>query len=130
MDRQKTIAKEVSIEGIGLHTGNAVNITFKPAQVDTGINFIRIDLPSRPVIKASIENILPQSRSPRRTSIGCGNTEIHTIEHLMAALAGLDIDNLYIEIDNDEVPGLDGSSVNFLDILLNAGLKEQTKTRQ
>jgi len=129
MDIQKTIAKEVSLKGIGLHTGNSVNINFKPADVDTGINFIRKDLTSRPVIKASLEYLLPQSRSPRRTSIGHDNIEIHTIEHLMAALAGLDIDNLYIEIDNDEVPGVDGSSLNFLEILTKAGIKEQSKSR-
>lgn len=130
MDRQKTIEREVSLKGIGLHTANKVNIIFKPADVDTGINFIRTDLPGRPVIKASVGSVISQSRSPRRTSIGCDGAEIHTVEHLMAALSGLGIDNLYIEIDNDEVPGLDGSSLNFLEILSEAGLKEQERPRQ
>lgn len=129
MEKQRTIEKELSLKGIGLHTANKVNITFKPADIDTGINFIRTDLPSRPVIKASVEYLLSPSRSVRRSSVGQGTIEIHTIEHLMAALAGLGIDNIYIEIDNDEVPGLDGSSLNFLEILTQAGIKEQEKDR-
>ena len=130
MDKQRTIAREASLKGIGLHTAKKVSLTFKPADVDTGINFIRTDLPSKPVIKASIDYVLSQFRSPRRTSLGRDSVEIHTIEHLMAALAGLGIDNLYIEIDNDEVPGLDGSSLNFLEILSKAGIKEQEKSRR
>lgn len=130
MDKQKTIAKEASLKGVGLHTAKNVNVTFKPADIDAGINFIRTDLPDRPVIKASIGSLLSQSRSPRRTSIGRDSIEIHTIEHLMAALSGLCIDNIYIEIDNDEVPGLDGSSLNFLETLIKAGIKEQEKSRR
>ncbi len=130
MDKQRTIEKEASLKGIGLHTAKKVSVTFKPAEIDTGINFIRTDLPDRPLIKASIDSLLSQSRSPRRTSIGRDGIEIHTIEHLMAALSGLCIDNIYIEIDNDEVPGLDGSSLNFLEILSKAGVKEQEKSRR
>jgi len=130
MDKQKTIAKELSLKGIGLHTANKVNITFKPAEIDSGINFIRTDLPNRPVIKATVDYLLPPSRSPRRTSIGKDSIEIHTIEHLMAALSGLGVDNIYIEIDNDEAPGLDGSSLNFLEVLTKAGIKEQEKDRR
>jgi len=130
MDRQRTIEREVSLKGIGLHTANKVNIAFRPAEIDSGINFIRTDLPSRPIIKVSLDNLLPQALSPRRTSIGNGAVEIQTIEHLMAALAGLHIDNINIEIDNDEVPGLDGSSLNFLETLTEAGIKEQQKMRQ
>jgi UDP-3-O-[3-hydroxymyristoyl] N-acetylglucosamine deacetylase/3-hydroxyacyl-[acyl-carrier-protein] dehydratase len=81
------------------------------------------------MIKAAVENLLAQTRSPRRTSIGNDSIEIHTIEHLMAALAGLGIDNLGIEIDNNEVPALDGSSLSFLEILNKAGIKEQPKER-
>lgn len=130
MDKQRTIAKQISISGIGLHTANKVNLTFKPAEIDSGVNFIRTDLPSRPVIKVSLDYLLPPSRSPRRTSIGTDSVEIHTIEHLMAALVGLGIDNIYIEIDNNEVPGLDGSSLDFLEVLIKAGIKEQEKVRQ
>jgi len=130
MDKQRTIEKEAGLKGIGLHTAKKVSVTFKPAQIDAGINFIRTDLPGRPVIKALIGSLLSQSHSPRRTSIGCDSVEIHTIEHLMAALAGLAVDNIYIEIDNEEVPGLDGSSLNFLEILSKAGIKEQEKPRR
>jgi len=130
MDKQKTIEREISLKGIGLHTAKKVSLTFKPADIDTGINFIRTDLPDRPVIKAAIDSLLSQSRSPRRTSIGLDHIEIQTIEHLMAALAGLCIDNIYIEIDNEEVPGLDGSSLNFLETLSKAGIKEQEKSRR
>jgi len=130
MDKQRTIAKEAGLKGIGLHTANKVSVTFKAAEIDSGINFIRVDLPGRPVIKAAIDSLLSQSHSLRHTSIGRDSIEIHTIEHLMAALAGLRIDNISIEIDNDEVPGLDGSSLNFLEILSGAGIKEQEKARR
>ena len=130
MDRQRTIQREVILKGIGLHTANKVNITFKPADIDTGIIFRRTDLAEKPTIKASLENLLPEYNSLRRTSIGKDGVEVHTIEHLMAALAGLRIDNLYIDIDNNEMPGLDGSSTEFLDTLEKADIKEQEKTRQ
>lgn len=130
MDKQKTIEREVSIKGVGLHTANKVNITFKPAEVDAGINFVRVDLPARPVIKASIGNLISKSRNLRRTSIGKDNVEVYTIEHLMSALLGLGIDNISVEIDGSEVPGLDGSSANFLEVLVGAGIKEQDKDRR
>lgn len=129
MSQQKTIEKEISVSGIGLHTANKVNLTFKPAEADSGINFIRVDLPSKPVIKAHIDNLLPQSYSLRRTSLGKDGAEVHTIEHLMAALVGSGIDNLYIELDNSEIPGLDGSSLNFVEMLIKAGIKEQDRPK-
>lgn len=129
MDKQRTIDRELSLKGVGLHTAHKANITFKPAEPDTGINFIRVDLPGRPMVRACIEYLLPQSRSLRRTSVGANTVEVHTVEHLMAALSGLGIDNLYIEIDNNEVPGMDGSSINFLEALKGA-VKEQDKERQ
>ena len=130
MEKQKTIQREVSLKGVGIHTGNKVSITFKPAQVDSGINFKRTDLSSSPIIKASVGNLLAQYDSLRRTSIGKDGIQIQTIEHLMAVLGGMCIDNILIEIDNNEVPGLDGSSIGFLDILTEAGIKEQEKSRQ
>lgn len=130
MEKQRTIIKEVSIRGTGIHTGNKANITFRPADVDTGINFMRTDLPEKPVIKATVDYLLSQSRSPRRTSIGLDSIEIQTIEHLMAALAGLNIDNIYIAIDNSEVPSFDGSSLDFLTLLKEAGIREQEKERK
>lgn len=129
-ENQQTIKKEVSIKGVGLHTGNKVNIKFKPAPANTGINFIRVDLPNKPIIKAEIANLLDAAKSTRRTSIGIKDTEVHTIEHLMAVFAGLCIDNIFIEIDNNEVPGLDGSGGTFLDILNEAGLEAQTAPRK
>lgn len=127
---QKTIAREISLSGIGLHTAHKANLKFKPAPADSGINFIRVDLAHRPAVRVSAENILPQSRTPRRSSIGSGEIEIQTVEHLMAALAGMEIDNLNIEIDNDEIPGLDGSALKFQEALLEAGIAEQEKERQ
>lgn len=124
MKKQRTIQKEFSLSGIGLHTANKVKIIFKPADADTGINFIRTDIPRHPVIRASVDSLLSSSRSPRRSSIGNNGAEVHTIEHLMAALCGLGIDNLNIEVDNDEMPGLDGSSLNYLQALEEAGIKE------
>lgn len=130
MDKQKTIEKEVSLSGVGLHTAVKVNITFKPAAVDTGIVFVRIDLPGRPLLAATREYLLPQERIQRRTSLGKNGVEVHTIEHLMSALSGLGIDNLLVEIDNQEVPGFDGSSAAFTESLLKAGLKSQDKDRR
>lgn len=130
MNKQLTIEKEISIKGIGLHTANKTTVTFKPAGLDAGINFIRTDLPGKPAVKASIENVSTQSGSLRRTSLVKDSVEIHTIEHLMAALSGIGIDNLYIEMDNNEVPGLDGSSLNFIELLSGAGIKEQESPRQ
>lgn len=130
MEKQKTIARELSLSGIGLHTASRVNVVFKPAPEDSGINFVRVDLPEKPVIKVGVESLLVSGSSLRRTSIGCGGVEIQTIEHLMAALAGIAIDNIRIELDNVEVPGLDGSSLNFLEMLHGAGIAEQEKERR
>ena len=130
MERQKTIQKEVYLEGIGLHTGEKVKLILKPAEVNTGINFVRIDLPQEVQIKADASNVLDFAQSPRRTSIGKDGVEIHTIEHLMAAFAGLGIDNILVQIDSIEVPGLDGSAMTFLDILKEAGIKEQDAPRK
>jgi len=130
MYKQRTIAKELSLKGVGLHTANKVNVTFKPADVNTGITFTRIDLPNKPVIKASVSSLLSPARSSRRTSIGRDEVEIQTIEHLMAALSGAGIDNIRIEIDNNEIPGMDGSSLNFLELFNRCGIVEQEKERQ
>jgi len=127
MIKQKTITKEVGLNGIGLHTANKVKVVFKPAEIDAGINFIRTDLPNRPVIKVSAESVSLPTRSPRRTLISKDGVEVQTIEHLMAALSGLGINNINIEIDNVELPGMDGSSLKFLEILDQAGIKEQEK---
>lgn len=128
MEKQKTIFKTVALDGAGIHTGNKVNITFKPAQVDSGVTFIRTDIAGAPRIKASVQALLfaPKSRRSSITSLGA---EVQTVEHLMATLSGLGIDNIDVEIDNNEVCGLDGSAVNFVEAIEKAGIKEQEKER-
>lgn len=128
-EKQKTIIKETSIVGVGLHTGNKVKVVFKPAPQDSGINFIRTDLPQKPVIKVCPENLLGPARSPRRTSLGAGDVEIQTIEHLLAALYGLSIDNIVIEINNNELPGMDGSALRYLEVLSSCGIRQEEKER-
>ncbi len=130
MNKQRTIEREISLSGVGLHTAGKVSIVFKPAGVDAGITFVRTDLAGSPAVRVSTDSLLPESYSIRRTSIGSGEAQVHTIEHLMAALSGLGIDNLCIEINNSEVPGLDGSSVEFLEALTKAGIREQEKERK
>jgi len=130
MSKQLTVKKEIQLQGVGLHTGKEVCMVLKPAAEDSGINFTRTDLPGKPIIKACLENCLPQSVELRRTSIGKDGVQIHTIEHLLAGLAGLGIDNLVVEIDNDEVPGLDGSSLSFVEAINKAGIRELEKERR
>ncbi|MDP2921321.1 MAG: bifunctional UDP-3-O-[3-hydroxymyristoyl] N-acetylglucosamine deacetylase/3-hydroxyacyl-ACP dehydratase [Candidatus Omnitrophota bacterium] len=122
---QRTIKKLIGLSGVGLHTGVRVNLKFKPAPTNTGINFIRVDIKDSPMVKADINYILSQEKSPRRTSIGISGVEIHTIEHLMAALWALGIDNIIIETDGPELPGLDGSAMGFIEILKKVGIEEQ-----
>jgi UDP-3-O-[3-hydroxymyristoyl] N-acetylglucosamine deacetylase/3-hydroxyacyl-[acyl-carrier-protein] dehydratase len=129
MEKQKTVAGEVHLKGTGLHTAHRVNVTLKPAQIDTGIVFIRTDLPERPAINATVDFLLPAERSPRRTSVGIDTVEVQTIEHILAALFGFDIDNAVIEIDNNELPGLDGSSIEILSALSEAGVRELDRER-
>lgn len=124
MENQRTIKKEAEVEGTGIHTANPVKVKFIPAEADTGIIFRRVDLAESPAIKLNPDCLLDGRTSLRQTSIGVGKVEIHTIEHLMAALAGLKIDNIVIEIDSCEVPGLDGSSASFVNILKGAGIEE------
>ncbi|MCK4532787.1 bifunctional UDP-3-O-[3-hydroxymyristoyl] N-acetylglucosamine deacetylase/3-hydroxyacyl-ACP dehydratase [bacterium] len=122
MGQQKTIEREISYSGIGLHTGVKTKINFKPAPPDSGIKFIRIDLPGQPVIEANISNVVGIKRG---TTIGKDGVEIHTVEHLMAAFYGLGIDNLVIEINSKELPVADGSSLPFLEVLKKSGVKTQ-----
>lgn len=130
MSKQKTIAKEISFSGIGLHTANKTKVALKPAPADTGIVFIRKDLAGCPRIKACVENMLSSQKSPRRSTIENNSVSIHTVEHLMAALSGLGIGNLYVELDNNELPGLDGSSLNFVEFIEQAGIKEEEKEEE
>ena len=103
MSKQTTIEKEFSIEGVGLHTGNKSKMVFKPAEKNTGIHFIRVDLPNKPDIKADW-NSLSTGAAIRGTTIQSGDVQIHTIEHILSACFALEVDNLVIEIDNNEPP--------------------------
>jgi UDP-3-O-[3-hydroxymyristoyl] N-acetylglucosamine deacetylase/3-hydroxyacyl-[acyl-carrier-protein] dehydratase len=107
---QYTIKENITFSDVGIHTGVTTNMTLKPAKENTGINFIRTDLKGNPVIKADIDNVFATDRS---TSLKKGSAEIHTVEHILAAVSGNEIDNLIIEVDNIEIPILDGSSKEF-----------------
>jgi UDP-3-O-[3-hydroxymyristoyl] N-acetylglucosamine deacetylase/3-hydroxyacyl-[acyl-carrier-protein] dehydratase len=127
-ERQKTIQKEITLSGVGLHTGNKVTVRLKPAKENAGICFVRIDLPQKPMIKANIENII-DAGIPRCTSIGKDGAIIHTVEHLMGSLCGSRVDNVEVEIDGNEIPGLDGSSLPFFKAIQDAGVVEQSAER-
>ena len=118
---QQTIKKEISISGVGLHTGLKVNLRLKPAPFNYGIIFKRVDLKDMPEIEASVDNVIDVTRG---TSIGKNKIEVHTIEHLLAAINGLNIDNILIEIDSVELPILDGSAKPYVDLFLKVGFKE------
>lgn len=122
---QRTIRESVTIEGIGLQTGSKVRLTLKSAPADSGISFIRVDLPNKPLLNVRSLDLGASSGAERRTMLGFGPLQIQTTEHLLAALAGLGIDNIVIELDNVELPGLDGSAKGFVDALKQAGIAEQ-----
>lgn len=120
---QRTIKTEVSLSGIGLHTGEACQITFKPAPENTGYRFVRTDLPDCPEIPADIDHVIDIRRG---TTIGIGDARVHTTEHVLSALYGLLIDNCRIELTGPEPPVCDGSSKPFVDALIAAGFETQT----
>ena len=124
---QKTIKKAVSFSGVGLHTGNKTTITFKPAPPDTGVIFIRTDLPERPRIQADVAHVIDVSRG---TTIGLDGAKVLTIEHVLAAIAGLGIDNVYAEVDADEAPVGDGSAAPFVEVLSDADVEEQNHPKK
>ena len=125
--KQKTLAKEFSISGKGLHTNCLVNMTFKPAPANHGFKFRRVDLGDKPVIPANADYVIDTSRG---TVIENKGARISTIEHSLAALTGMDLDNVLIEIDNEEVPILDGSSRFFVQAIEEAGVVEQDVERE
>jgi len=125
--QQNTINKKVSIKGIGLHTGKKVNMKLLPAPVNTGIIFKRTDLNNTPSIEATIANV---SSTERSTNLGQENISVFNVEHFMAALRAYNIDNIKIELNNKELPALDGSAKVYLNLLEKAGIKEQDKTRK
>jgi UDP-3-O-[3-hydroxymyristoyl] N-acetylglucosamine deacetylase/3-hydroxyacyl-[acyl-carrier-protein] dehydratase len=126
IEKQTTISKEVSLSGKGLHSGKTVTMTFKPSRPGQGVIFKRTDLDNQPEIKAVAENV---STTARGTTIQKGDALVMTIEHVCAALAGLKIDNVLIELDGPEVPIMDGSSKFFLKALKEAGKTIQDAER-
>jgi UDP-3-O-[3-hydroxymyristoyl] N-acetylglucosamine deacetylase len=124
--QQRTVCRGVSCNGIGLHSGKKVQLTIKPAPINHGIKFVRTDLPDNPVIPARFNCVVDTSLA---TVIGTEGVIVSTIEHLMACLAGLSIDNVIIELDAYEVPVMDGSAGPFADLILQAGIQEQPAPR-
>jgi UDP-3-O-[3-hydroxymyristoyl] N-acetylglucosamine deacetylase/3-hydroxyacyl-[acyl-carrier-protein] dehydratase len=119
---RRTIASEVKLSGVGLHTGATTTVCCKPGQPDAGVLFRRTDLDGRPEIPARASEV---EATERRTAIGHGDTTIHTVEHLLAAVAALELDDLVIELDGPEPPILDGSFEPYLDLLERAGVRMQ-----
>lgn len=126
MSKQTTIAKAVSLNGVGIHTGKKVNLTFKPAPPNHGYAFSRVDLEGSPVINADANLVVNTTRG---TNLEKNGVSIQTSEHVLAALVGLEIDNVLIELDASEPPIMDGSSKFFVEALLKAGKEEQDVDR-
>jgi len=124
---QRTIKNEVSVSGIGLHTGVESTITFKPSPVNTGIKFVRTDVDGCPEIPADIDHVVDISRG---TTIAQNGFKVHTVEHVLAAVAGLEIDNVLIELNNIEPPVCDGSALEFVNALKKAEIVEQDEKRE
>ena len=126
MAKQQTILKSVSLKGVGIHSGNEVNLTFKPAEDNFGYAFCRMDMPDKPIIEADINYVV---NTKRGTTLEKNGINIQTSEHVLAALVGLEIDNVLIELDSSEPPIMDGSSKFFVEALIKAGVKEQSEDR-
>ena len=127
MLNQQTLNRPASFSGIGLHSGSRVHMTILPAPANTGVRFRRMDLEGRPEIEARIENVTETNRS---TTLARGNVKIHTVEHVLAALAGYGIDNAIIELDANEPPIADGSSREFCRMIQAAGIAPQAEKRE
>ena len=126
-EKQHTIKQQVSVSGVGLHTGKPVKLTFNPAPENHGYVFRRTDLPDSPSIAADCDNVVDTQRG---TTIEENGARVHTVEHTLAALAGLQIDNCLIDLDGPEPPIMDGSSYLFIEALESAGLMEQEADRE
>lgn len=127
MTYQSTISNPTSISGRGLHSGKEVTLTFLPAPENHGILFQRTDLAGKPTVRAIVSNVYDTSRG---TSIKEGEAEMKTVEHVMAALAGLAIDNILIEVDGEEVPIMDGSAKPYIQLLSQVGIQKQDAIRE
>ena len=121
-DKQHTLSESVSISGTGLHTGVLVDMTLQPANPGFGIQFQRVDLPNQPLIKADCDLVTDTSRG---TTLQVGDAKVSTVEHILAALVGLGLDNLLIELNGPEIPIMDGSSAPFIEAIEKVGVLEQ-----
>lgn len=124
---QKTIRKRTVVNGIGIHSGEPCSLTFRPAPPDTGVYFIRADLPGNPSLKVTGRNV---QATTNQTTIGGDVFSVATIEHCVSALSALRIDNIFIELDGPEIPICDGSAKMFLKALLDVGMVEQDQPRK
>ena len=124
---QRTISKPVSLTGIGLHTGKNVTVTFHPAPVNHGYKFRRLDLENQPKINAHISRVVSTKRG---TTLASGDVEVHTVEHILSALSGMQIDNVLIDLDGPEIPILDGSAIQFINALKSAGIEDLEEERE
>ncbi|MCU0454534.1 MAG: bifunctional UDP-3-O-[3-hydroxymyristoyl] N-acetylglucosamine deacetylase/3-hydroxyacyl-ACP dehydratase [Bacteroidetes bacterium] len=124
--QQVTIKKPVSMAGVGLHTGVHTHMTFKPAPANYGIRFKRVDLEGAPEIPADVDHVVEVARG---TTLAVGAARVHTTEHVLAAISGLQVDNIVVELDNIEPPIGDGSAKPFVDMLFEAGLEEQDEPK-
>lgn len=129
VEYQKTVAGEATISGVGLHTGQETSITFKPAKADAGISFVRCDLPGKPVIEVKAENAVLEE-SLYLTALGKGETQIKTVEHVLAACTGLGIDNITLELTSSEPPIADGSAIDFVNAIKKAGIVTLDKPKK
>jgi UDP-3-O-[3-hydroxymyristoyl] N-acetylglucosamine deacetylase / 3-hydroxyacyl-[acyl-carrier-protein] dehydratase len=126
MVKQKTIKKEISLTGVGLHTGKEVKMTFKPAPVNNGFTFVRVDLEGSPIIEADANYVVNTQRGTNLEKLG---VKIQTSEHVLAAFVGCDVDNVIIELDASEPPIMDGSSKYFVEAIEKVGVEEQEANR-
>ena len=119
---QRTLRRAVSCVGVGLHTGQKVAMRLMPARAETGMVLVRTDLPGKPELRAHAHLVVDTELA---TTLGSGATRVHTVEHVLAALAGLGIDNVRVELDGPEVPIMDGSAAPFIAMIKEAGVREQ-----
>jgi UDP-3-O-[3-hydroxymyristoyl] N-acetylglucosamine deacetylase len=124
---QKTIKKRTNVQGVGLHSGKTCNLTFVPAPPNTGVHFVRADLPGKPSLKVHAHQV---SATGYATTLGGPAFSVSTVEHCMSALSALRIDNLFIELDGPEIPICDGSAKDFLEALHRVGIVEQDQPRK
>jgi UDP-3-O-[3-hydroxymyristoyl] N-acetylglucosamine deacetylase len=127
MLNQRTIAKKISVTGIGIHSGKKVTLTLFPAEANFGIQFKRIDVPNAPILHANAETV---GATENNTTIGTGVNAVHTVEHLLSAFYGFGIDNVYCEIDGPEVPIMDGSGASFVFLLKETGIATLNKSKK